>query len=661
MSAQDELAKRRDVFLFQPEDVNTLPPFSAKSESFTNELLLGLRDHNKPQGSTDFGHHGSTSNVGSPTNGSPGPEGGGHNQSVMTHASEASCMLAARNKKLPWSSLMHQNALFHRVFANLFYLTLCVLFRSVQGQEQEQSLARRCRSCLVTNWQDYLLQVRGKILQRPVLELLPALLTQLIYRALLDSFELGPLGFIDAAQQVVRRIGIIVHFELTGFTPQPTTIHRVREQIFVTDLVKHPYADVTMGEAFLQETDKTELKFGTQETRPQEGGVLSDLLRTRQKKKEEKYSNILDPQLRTEAANRDKNEVDAVVENLSQSLSHVVAVENAIKGSYMMYSQQKKAQKKEAMDNKSKKGLLEDPSKKDANNRQSPASSLKGGSIKESGSPGGNSSGGEKGKIGGGSGIARLKKAAASKMTNIATTKIFSTQLDKNKYDKAVRTCIYRQRTLPSRYSRGENSQFNTSWLSPMVSHTALQCALERDAPIAFSERGIVGKTTRDSFQLRFRVAPKLLPPAGPHVAAPDDDDDQGAAGQKYPSRSPSPVGHEEARSAFTDFFRKKDVGKREEILEKRKPPVKLTVAIEPPVGVSKAVSSERLKIARTKSELNSWAHYIRTYDTSTGVPKGASDQAELFRAEKQYVSEMEKLTSRIVRWQEYDLPADKK
>mmetsp|Transcript_28459 Transcript_28459/g.72211 ORF Transcript_28459/g.72211 Transcript_28459/m.72211 type:complete len:614 (+) Transcript_28459:1149-2990(+) len=611
MPGEKDLPK--DVFNLPVEDVNVLPFPAEKS---IQELALGLkptvlRSQNFPRRSEQ------------------GPQ-----------------------KKLPvvLEQQVQDSALFHRVFANLFFLTLCVMFR------EPGPLSLRCRSCLVTNWQDYLLYFRDDPRQRSVLQVLPILLTQLIYRSMLDFFQLGPLGFIDAAQSVLRRIGTIVHFELTGFSPQATTITRSREQVFVQDLVKHPYADVTMGAALLMEADTTELKFGSTDSRPPDGSVLSDLLQMRAREKEKGYSGILDPDKKEEAMNRDKTRVDYLVDDLGQSLSHVVAVEKAVAGSYMMYSQQRKANREQRAKESEK------PSAADLMSGGGGAGA--GGSKDRAGAGGtpGSSTGFKKAGSptkGGGSALSKLKRAGSTQMQRNITVKMFNAQLDKQKYDKAVRTCIFRQTTLPGRYSRQENAQFNTSWLSPMVSHTALEHATSTENPIDFSARSIVGKTTTDAFHLRFKVASRFLS-ASPSVYAKDEDDDDlpGAApgGGASPARSPlhsARTEKSEARTAFSDFFRKKE---KKDLIPggRRQQAPKTAVTIEPPSGVSRNTANERLRVGRERAKLTSWAHYIRTFDTSTGAKKLGSDQEQLFREEKQYVNDMNKLTRKVQKWMEY-------
>ena len=61
---------------------------------------------------------------------------------------------------------------------------------------------------------------------------------------------------------------------------------------------------------------------------------------------------------------------------------------------------------------------------------------------------------------------------------------------------------------------------------------------------------------------------------------------------------------HLQARAAFSDFFKKKDIlGKNDAILQNRKVQPKVTVSIEPPAGVSKNVASERLKVMNLNSD----------------------------------------------------------
>ncbi|CAD7939668.1 unnamed protein product [Amoebophrya sp. A120] len=599
---------RKDVFLYEPEDLNTLP---LSAEQAVKDMMLGLK------------------------------QGGGSNS---PNTSTMSAKDSGGRSKLPLESYMVQSSLFHRVFANLFYLSVCVLFRPQDSAE----LSKRCRSCLVTNWQDYLLYFReDKKHQRNMLEILPVFLTQLVYRALLDFFQLGPLGFIDAAQSVISRVGTIVYFELTGFTPQATTIHRSRDGVFVRDLVKHPYADVTMGAALLMESDQTELEFGSQDSRPPDGSVLSDLLQMRAREKAQQYSGILDPAAKEDAMNADKTRVDYLVEDLGQSLGHVVAVEKAIAGSYMLYSQQRKANREQRA--------------RDAKRESDVAVQQGGGGSASAGA--GAAGDGTKGAAPGTAekkpepkkstaALSRFRRSASTEMQRNITAKMFNAQLDKQKYEKAVRTCVFRHLTLPPRYSRVENAQFNTSWLSPMVSYTALENASQNESPIEFGARGIVGKSSTDAFHLRFKVSNRFKLEDKTSVEH-QEDDEQLPPGAKSPLHS-ARTEKSEALTAFSDFFRKPKYDAKDQILEKRRPPPKLTVSIDPPAGVSKSVANERLRTAREKFHETSWAHYIRTYDTSTGVKKLGSDQEQLFREEKAYVTEMNRLTQKVMKWNEY-------
>jgi len=125
----------------------------------------------------------------------------------------------------------------------LFWITVGIVF----GCVSERALGP-FRDALAQNW--YLLSLQANkgypanAEERDwVMQALPYVFAQAVYRLLIDSFEDDRKHFIAQSSSLIEKITVIAAYEVAGFQLTEETIKRMRRRLFMKRVVKNPYVD----------------------------------------------------------------------------------------------------------------------------------------------------------------------------------------------------------------------------------------------------------------------------------------------------------------------------------------------------------------------------------------------------------------------------------
>lgn len=77
-----------------------------------------------------------------------------------------------------------------------------------------------------------------------LLDALPSVLVQAIYRLMVDCFPPEHAQLAQHAETLLEKLGAIVHYEVSGFRPSPSTLLALRRKLFRKPVLDHPHLDL---------------------------------------------------------------------------------------------------------------------------------------------------------------------------------------------------------------------------------------------------------------------------------------------------------------------------------------------------------------------------------------------------------------------------------
>lgn len=123
----------------------------------------------------------------------------------------------------------------------LFWINLGTLF-----QLMSETVLEGYRKELGRQWHLFNLEVSHKLRKDAhewILTAVPVVCGQAIYRLLCDGFQGDRKLFVAHGKKLVTKIGLVIHYELTGFQPNVDLVRQARRRLFLPSLIQAPHAN----------------------------------------------------------------------------------------------------------------------------------------------------------------------------------------------------------------------------------------------------------------------------------------------------------------------------------------------------------------------------------------------------------------------------------
>lgn len=130
------------------------------------------------------------------------------------------------------------------VAQTLFWMSIGIIF----GRIHDDALADY-RNQLAQGWYLLSLEVLKDASKEPemrdwILNALPFVLAQVIYRLLCDTFEEDRKNFVGQADELLNKLSLVAHFEVTGFQITNETVRKERIKLFSSSVLSNPQIDL---------------------------------------------------------------------------------------------------------------------------------------------------------------------------------------------------------------------------------------------------------------------------------------------------------------------------------------------------------------------------------------------------------------------------------
>lgn len=123
----------------------------------------------------------------------------------------------------------------------LFWIILGTLF-----QLTSETVLDGFRKDLGRQWHLFNLEVSHKLRKDThewIITAVPVVCGQAIYRLLCDGFQEDRKLFVAHGKKLVTKIGLVIHYELTGFQPNVELVRQARRRLFLPSLMQAPHAN----------------------------------------------------------------------------------------------------------------------------------------------------------------------------------------------------------------------------------------------------------------------------------------------------------------------------------------------------------------------------------------------------------------------------------
>jgi hypothetical protein len=130
----------------------------------------------------------------------------------------------------------------------LFWMAIGIVF----GRMHHDILSG-FRDQLAQSWYKLTLELQGQIqndreVRDWVLQQLPFVFAQAVYRLLCDAFEDDRKHFIGQSVKLLDKLSLVMHFEVTGFQVNSDTVRKTRKKLFLRNVLRNPQVDLFESE-----------------------------------------------------------------------------------------------------------------------------------------------------------------------------------------------------------------------------------------------------------------------------------------------------------------------------------------------------------------------------------------------------------------------------
>mmetsp|Transcript_2335 Transcript_2335/g.4907 ORF Transcript_2335/g.4907 Transcript_2335/m.4907 type:complete len:706 (-) Transcript_2335:157-2274(-) len=155
---------------------------------------------------------------------------------------------AAMEHRASWcrlrKALSSPNA--HEVCQGLFWISVGLLFHTVSDEAVQE-----LREQLAQKWFSVTLEVNDLLLGSPnmqahkdsLLDSLPLIFVQVVYRLLVDAFEVERTNFMHRSEQLLEKLMIVIQYEVAGFRMDSITLKSQRSKLFKRNVVELPFVN----------------------------------------------------------------------------------------------------------------------------------------------------------------------------------------------------------------------------------------------------------------------------------------------------------------------------------------------------------------------------------------------------------------------------------
>lgn len=477
-----------------------------------------------------------------------------------------------------------------------------------------------------------------------ILEALPFVFAQAVFRLLMDVFELDRASLLSNSGPLLERINLVCHFETTGFQINSDTCHKTRRKYFRNRVLENPHLnqiDLIRGlerQEELQKQNKSAqnqpLRFGQRKAKPLEEIQLEHVMWQRAMKKKEAMRARL---LRASSAHDGDMEESSVPEDLEVE-KYEKFVENA-KEMLQQHQLELRLNGKDA-DAETPHGHHDD-----GTSDGSPLSPGSESPILRTRSPLDLP-------------VDAVRRAPLQRMSplqrlqNAARGVIMSHGMSEGS-QKAEREAAERRRReefiearltgcpLPKEVS---SKEFTTTWVSPVIAQISRA-----------SSHSTLRKTAAESLRVKMAVPTAMSSPKAASgknqtqaVRRSAEVSDAGFAAGSTSSppqarSSSEKVGFARQRTtiagASEPLVLEGRVGKKDPL-----PPGFELISLQPPQRLDGDVIMQRLKTTRRLFQEKSFGEYMKEYDILTGKKKQRADAQRLKKDELAYVKSMQNL-----------------